>query len=685
MKKSRILWTLILIAAIALTVAALAEEMGIMPLEVEEHEHFVMCSSEDKTVCYLCGEAHENMRIEHGIVSDKVYTNGKDHWWQCSCGDREFDRTEHSRYCDEDRCLVCNATYTGDKKEHRNLELGHDQSGHWYQCVNADCGDIVKQEEHSRDCGQSVCSSCPEYYDGDRKTHALSKYGWDENGHWQECFCGEEKGEPVAHSVTCLDPDHCKRCGAEVSGIEPTHSGSSSGVYESDSSSHWLICDECGKRYNEGAHRTSDGAEAGVCAVCDREFGSADPSPSVDPEATDDPNATTDPEGTKDPEGTPDPEGTKDPESTPDPEGTQDPEGTKDPEGTPDVEGTPDPEGTKEPEGTHDPEETPEPADTPEPEIPDTPEETTPPEVQLTPEVTMTPEVTSTPEITPTPEVSPVPEESSVPEETATPEPTEAPEEMSTPDVTDTPEPTEAPEATDAPQETEAPVATDAPQETATPDVTDAPQETATPEATATPAPTATPTRKKSTVATAAPAEEGFISRFRGNSSTAAAGDLLSGGVEETVTLTMAADGEEPEYDGSVLSVYPAGMRDDNVAICLSSRYEPDAMLGFTAWQASVNEAAELRGTASYRDFVGLAQALVQSLLPGKTANEVDAMIVRLLQSGFDGTLETSGAKAIDFDDDVEGEVVGYLTEAGYEFFIVLRDGEVDLLVREMA
>lgn len=171
---------------------------------------------------------------------------------------------------------------------------------------------------------------------------------------------------------------------------------------------------------------------------------------------------------------------------------------------------------------------------------------------------------------------------------------------------------------------------------------------------------------------------EGFLTRFRNISSDAAAGDLLSG---TDTTLTMEANGEAG-YDGSVLCVYQASGRSDRVAVSLISRYAPDAMLNFALWQDGIVSVETLRGTDAFRSFVELAQALMQSLLPEKNADEVDALLVALLQSGSNGTLSGSLGAAY-FNDDLDGDIVGCLEEEGYVFFLVLRNEGVALLVRE--
>lgn len=211
------------------------------------------------------------------------------------------------------------------------------------------------------------------------------------------------------------------------------------------------------------------------------------------------------------------------------------------------------------------------------------------------------------------------------------------------------------------------------------------------PAATATPAPAKQPANA-GVSATAEPTatpkpeldSESFLARFQGNSADAAAGELLTGEANETVTLTMDADEtSEASYDGSVLTIFGTASRADGVAICLTSKYEPEAILSFESWQESVEDVEALRATESFRDFVDLARALVSSLLTEQTEDEIDGLILALLQSGEEGALEELDL-TVDFDEDIDGEIIGYLAQDGYEFFLVLREDSVELLVREI-
>lgn len=133
---------------------------------------------------------------------------------------------------------------------------------------------------------------------------------------------------------------------------------------------------------------------------------------------------------------------------------------------------------------------------------------------------------------------------------------------------------------------------------------------------------------------------------------------------------------------GWTLTAYPAGSRADGVTICLTGGYDEAEAQGFRAWQESVTDVEALRRTESFGDFVALARALMEAMLPEGSAGAADRLIVALLRSGFDGTLESGALPPAALDEDVAGEVVGYLaTEAG-EVFLVLREGGVALLAR---
>lgn len=133
---------------------------------------------------------------------------------------------------------------------------------------------------------------------------------------------------------------------------------------------------------------------------------------------------------------------------------------------------------------------------------------------------------------------------------------------------------------------------------------------------------------------------------------------------------------EENEF-----TLYEAESREDGVIANLTSHLDEEALDGFAAWQESMNSIEALEATESYGSFVEMAKALVQALFPEKTEDEVNECLVALLQSGFDGTLET--AELATLGEDVDGNVVGYLAAEGYELYLVLTDSGVELLVRE--
>lgn len=205
---------------------------------------------------------------------------------------------------------------------------------------------------------------------------------------------------------------------------------------------------------------------------------------------------------------------------------------------------------------------------------------------------------------------------------------------------------------------------------------------TTAPTAAATKKPAASSTNSTSKVQTAVTAEsetdgDSFLSRFQRLSALAADGDVFSGDTEAPLTLMMEPD-EEGDYKGSELTVVPADSRTDGVFISLISRYESSAMLAFRSWQETMATTDELQATERYQEFIGLVRALIQALLPDMPQGDVDASIVAILASGFDGTLPSAG-----FSDEIDGEIVGYLALEDYELFLVLRGDSVELLVRD--
>ena len=690
MRKSRIIWAMLLVTMVLVIVVALAEDGGIMPLDVEPHEHFAFCS--DKTVCAECGQPYDGNNIDHPPITTVYHHDENSHWCECSCGEEEFNREGHRQYCNEGICILCGESYTGDAKKHRSPVRDYDEDSHWDWCET--CQEKSDEEEHSRDCRVQFCSSCPSAYTGDNMTHELTQYDGNADEHWKQCTCGAEKGEPTRHSVVCSAPDQCEVCDLPVSGGQMTHIGSESGVYAFDGDQHWLVCDGCKELYQVGAHE--GGEETGICSVCGYQYGEVtdpDPKDTSDPDAS----ATPDPENTSDPESTatgepektdePEPTDTAEPEKTeePEPTDTAEPEKTEEPEPTattePEKTEEPEPTDTAEPEKTEEPEPTataePEKTEEPEPTATAEPEKTEEPEPTATeePEKTEEPEPTATAE----PEKTEEPEPTATEEPESTPEPatSESPEPADTaePDESPTPDMTDSPEVTDTPEETEPPEASETPEpgETEEPDVSE------TPGVSASPVPTNPPMRTKAPEV-AAPSGDSFMSRFRGNSSAAAEGSLTGEG-DEVVSLTIEADGETPGYAGSVLTVYAENSREDGVIICLSSRYEAEMVLGFAEWQNSIGNMAALRATEAYHDFVELTRATVQSLLPEKSIDEVDTVIMLLLRSRMDGELEDDLLATV-FDEDIAGEIVGHVTADGYELFIVLRESEINLLVR---
>ena len=608
-------WGILLAAMVLLTVVALAENAGIMPLN-EPHEHWRKCSEKDKDVCSQCGEPYTGPKITH-VYDENYQHNASGHWLECVCGEEQKDPVPHWRYCDEAVCYVCKESYTDDNTQHKTTTPGGDENNHWKVCTNPDCQAITDVESHSRGCATFMCSYCGAAYTGDNVTfHEGEGYNSSDSEHWKACAaCETELGAHEPHTVPCTGV--CTVCRKTGLPAGATHVGNSSGAYGSDANGHWQICDGCQQQINNGPHSLD---EDGLCSVCGYRDSTVTetPSPTDDPDASESPTPTTDPDASESPTPTTDPDASESPTPTTDPDASESPTPTTDPDAS------------------------------------ESPTPTTDPDASESP----------TPTTNPDAEASPTP--------------------TTNPDAEESPTPTTAPDASETPVPTAEPDEAATPAPTAEPEQSASPTPTAAPDASPSPAPTTTPVRGGGWTATPAHEQEGdgFLTRFRSNSALAADGDILSGTTEETVTLVMEA-AEEPGYTGSVLIVYGTDARDDGVLISLSSQYEPEGMLTFPAWQEGIREIDDLRGTEAFGSFVDLAQALIQALLPERSAEDVDAIIVAILRSGFDGTLESGDMSAVTLDEDIEGTVAGHLVQDGYEFILVLRDDSAVLLVRE--
>lgn len=519
-------------------------------------------------------------------------------------------------------------------------------------------------EVHICSADGQTCDKCGLPYDEDNVNHQLissnpEDYEFDENEHWFRCNCGQ-KQQVSFHERNCTE-SVCRICDKPYTGPNKTHPAEAI-IWDLDDTNHWHMCLACPDTWDTGAHVKDCDSQSDICRVCLLNYTGSNVTHGDYIYKSDDSQHRLECERCGDIKSGPE-------DHVPNSDGTActvcgkvlsapGPEETENP--NPEETNVPNPEETENPN----PEET---------EKPD-PEETENPDPDETEEPG--PGETDGPSETDEPEAPPAPSETDEPDETSTPGgETDEPIETPSPAVTDEPEETPTPAATEEPEESEAPGSTDEPETTPAPSATVTPEASASPDVTTTPA----ATRQAGTAATVAPAQSGdsFLARFQSNSNTAAAGDLFTN-LDETVTLTMEANTEEPGYAGSVLTVFAAGSRADGVVISLSSQYGAESLLRFRVWQEGITEISALRETADFTSFVDLAEALVQALMPELTADDVDTIIVAILSN-------SPMEDAILLDEDLDGELVGYLVQDGYEFLLVLRDEDVSLLVRQAA
>ncbi len=120
-----------------------------------------------------------------------------EHWWECSCGDKDGLEEHHGGIATCTQKAVCTdcGTEYGSKKSHSYTELKQSATQHWYKCV---CGAYETKENHKGGTAtcqvKASCSICDTVY-GDFAEHE-PKTAWviTDTHHYHECVynCGEK-------------------------------------------------------------------------------------------------------------------------------------------------------------------------------------------------------------------------------------------------------------------------------------------------------------------------------------------------------------------------------------------------------------------------------------------------------------------------------------------------------------
>ena len=142
-------------------------------------------------------------------------------------------------------------------------------SAHWLVCDT--CGDIIGLAAHTAACNApDTCAACGATGLTDVTVAHVNETHYESNSrsHWSVCDgCGETIGYTSTHAVNCDAPDTCTICGATgvtsswVSHLGETH-------YESNGDFHWEVCDECGEMvgYRDSHRVYCDDQD--TCSVC---------------------------------------------------------------------------------------------------------------------------------------------------------------------------------------------------------------------------------------------------------------------------------------------------------------------------------------------------------------------------------------------------------------------------------
>ena len=215
--------------------------------------------------CTTCGYVIKAaLGHEHNFDVTKYITDDKNHWYECSCGEKaEVKAHTYDSECDVD----CNGCGYERVVEHTFGEWLSDDNNHWKEC---NCGEKSELANHTpgpeatNDTPQT-CTTCG-YVIKAALSHEHkfgTTYKYNEDSHWYECECGEKSGENSHEYSTDCD-DTCDVCGSKR---EVTHNF---GKWLSDEENHWKEC-SCGEKselanHTPGPEATTDTPQ--TCTVC---------------------------------------------------------------------------------------------------------------------------------------------------------------------------------------------------------------------------------------------------------------------------------------------------------------------------------------------------------------------------------------------------------------------------------
>lgn len=150
------------------------------------------------------------------------------------------------------------------------FEWHSNESEHWYVCTIGGEEDPGYRDAHGGSdyctAPEHICVFCRTEYTPKELAHGNIVWDTDSTSHWQICeACGAVVSEKTDHYESCTNPGYCATCGIEYTAEWLNHNWS--GTYQNNDAEHWMICPDCNEEVNRGPHY-ADCDALGKCAVC---------------------------------------------------------------------------------------------------------------------------------------------------------------------------------------------------------------------------------------------------------------------------------------------------------------------------------------------------------------------------------------------------------------------------------
>ncbi|MBO5068366.1 MAG: leucine-rich repeat protein [Clostridia bacterium] len=217
------------------------------------------CTECDYVITSAFGHVHT---LHLTIVDAKPQScteEGNIEYYTCSCGKWFTNNTATTEITDKSSVVI-------EKYAHEYETLKKTTTEHWWECS---CGDKDGLEEHhggEATCTQkAVCTDCGLEY-GSLEKHNYTELKKSSTQHWYECSCGayETKENHKGGTATCKEKAKCSACGQEY-GKLADHTYSTIWTTTETHHYHEATCGhDATKDYSE---HTPD--NYGFCAICE--------------------------------------------------------------------------------------------------------------------------------------------------------------------------------------------------------------------------------------------------------------------------------------------------------------------------------------------------------------------------------------------------------------------------------